>query len=154
MDLVLVGSDKGNLKYVLGLANTLGLEEQVHFLGFVTREELISLYQGAFALTYLSLFGPENIPPLEAFKFGCPVITANYNGAREQGGEAALYVNGLDPDAIAQAIRELHDRPDFRLSLINKGSERAGQYNGGSYIWDVFKIFDEFEAVRRNWGSM
>ncbi len=151
--LVLVGSDKGNLEYVRKLVKTIGLEEQVHFLNFVARDELIALYQEAYALTYLSLFGPENLPPLEAFQCNCPVIVADYSGARQQFGEAAVFVNGLDPEAIADAIQDLEIKPGLRLTLIQNGCKRASQYNGEDYIRDVFKILEEFEPVRRNWGN-
>jgi glycosyltransferase involved in cell wall biosynthesis len=152
--LVLVGPDKGNLNYIRNLTVTLGLEEQVHFLGFITRKELIALYQGAFALTYMSLFGPDNLPPLEAFSFGCPVIVADYSGARQQCGNAAVFVNALDPYAIATAIYELQCQPEFRLELLESGRKRAVQYTGETYVKDVFSIFDEFEKVRRTWGSI
>jgi glycosyltransferase involved in cell wall biosynthesis len=151
--LVLVGADKGNLKYVRHLTETLGMEGQVHFLGFVPREDLIALYQGAFVLTYMSLFGPDNLPPLEAFAFGCPVIVSDYGGARQQCGDAAVFVDGLDPLKIAQAIQDLERQPEFRSALIEKGQNRASQYTSENYIKDVFAIFDEFKAVRRNWGS-
>jgi len=151
--LVLVGSNKGNLEYIRNLAQTLGLEGQVHFLDFIPRDDLIALYHGAFALTYLSLFGPENMPPLEAFKCGCPVIVSDYSGAKQQLGDAALFVNGLDPDAIAKAIQELERQQELRLALIEKGRQRAVRYSGEAYTRDVFKIFDEFEPVRRSWGS-
>jgi glycosyltransferase involved in cell wall biosynthesis len=150
--LVLVGSDKGNMKYVRNLVQTLGLEGQVHFLDFVPRDNLIALYHGAFALTFLSLCGPENLPPMEAFVCGCPVIMSDYSGARQQCADAALFVNGLDPDAIAEAIQELKTQAG-RLALIEKGRKRASRYTGEAYILDVFKIFDEFEAVRRTWDS-
>jgi glycosyltransferase involved in cell wall biosynthesis len=152
--LVLVGSDQGNLEYIRNLTQTLGLEEQVHFLGFVPRDDLIALYHGAFALTYTSLFGPENLPPLEAFRCACPVIISDYNGARQQLGDAALFVNGLNPNAIAQAIWQLECEPELRLTLIERGRQHAGRYTGDDYVRDVFKIFDEFEAVRRNWGNV
>jgi glycosyltransferase involved in cell wall biosynthesis len=48
----------------------------VHILGIVTREDLLDLYVGARALVYVSYFGPENLPPLEAFGLGCPVIVS------------------------------------------------------------------------------
>jgi glycosyltransferase involved in cell wall biosynthesis len=150
--LVLVGADKGNLEYIRNLTQTLGLEGQAHFLGFVPRVELFALYQGAMALTFMSLCGPENLPPLEAFQCDCPVIVADYSGAREQFGETVLFVNGLDPEAIATAIQELEVKPELRQVLIEKGRVRASQYTGEDYIRDVFKIFDEFEPVRRNWA--
>ena len=49
-----------------------GIAAHVHFLGFVDTEDLVALYQHAHALTYLSFFGPENLPPLEAFALGLP----------------------------------------------------------------------------------
>lgn len=149
--LVLVGPDKGNLEYIRNLAETLGLKEQVHFLDFVPRGDLIALYHGAFALTYLSLFGPENLPPLEAFQCDCPVIVSDYSGAREQFGDAALFVNGLDPEAIAEAIQELELKPELRLEMIEKGQKRANLYTGEDYMHDVFKIFEQFEPIRRTW---
>src|SRR5262249_63267 len=76
MKLVLVGSDKGNRAYVERIAREAGVSEAVQFPGFVSRGELIALYRNAVALTYLSFCGPENLPPLEAFALGCPVIAA------------------------------------------------------------------------------
>ena len=57
-----------------------GLAGAVHILGFVSDEELVALYQHAHALLYLSRFGPENLPPLEAFALGCPAIVEDVCG--------------------------------------------------------------------------
>lgn len=149
--LVLVGSDYGNLEYIRDLARKLKLQDQVHFLGFVPREDLISLYIGAYALVFVSLFGPDNLPPLEAFKCNCPVIVSDYRGAREQYGDAPLFVNGLNPNEIAEAIYQLIREPSLRMELIEKGSRRAKIYNGTDYVQDIIKVFDDFEKVRRNW---
>jgi glycosyltransferase involved in cell wall biosynthesis len=151
-NLVLVGSDQGNLEYIRECSRYLDLEEQVHFLGFIPREDLTALYSGAFALTFVSLFGPENLPPLEAFKIGCPVIAANVSGAQEQYGDAALLVDGLAPEEIARAVIRLEREASLRQMLIKKGRKRAEVYGGMEYVRDVFKIFDDFERVRRNWG--
>ena len=70
--------------------------DRVRFLGFVDTDELVALYRGAHALVYLSFFGPENLPPLEAFALGCPVVQADVPGAREQLGDAALLVPPTD----------------------------------------------------------
>ena len=47
----------------------------------------------------MSLFGPENLPPLEAMALGCPVVAADVPGAREQLGDAALRVPPIDAAA-------------------------------------------------------
>jgi glycosyltransferase involved in cell wall biosynthesis len=151
--LVLVGSDQGNLENVRWRTQALGLEEHVHVLGFIPREDLIALYCGAFALIYVSLFGPENLPPLEAFRCGCPVIAAEVNGALEQYGDSALLVDGLVPEEIAHAVIRLEHEAGLRQALIEKGRRRAEAYKGIDYVRDVMKIFDDFEKIQRNWGT-
>jgi len=149
--LVLVGSDKGNRQHIQDLAKEYGLIDQVHFLGFVPREDLIALYRGAFALIYVTLFGPENLPPLEAFACGCPVIASDVPGAEEQLGDAAFLVKGLSVDEIANAVKRLKDNPDLRNDLITRGRDRAAKFTARDFVKGLLGIFDEFEAVRRNW---
>jgi len=151
LDLVLCGSDQGNLPHIQSLVKEIGLKEYVHFLDFIPHEDLIALYSGAFALTYLTFFGPENLPPLEAFACGCPVIASAVAGAQEQFGDAALRVDPVRPDGIAQAIKDLSDKPQLRLELIARGRARAKAFNSLDYVRGVLEIVDEFEPVRINW---
>ena len=148
---VFVGSDKGNENHVRNTVKQLGLEQQVYFLGFVPRNDLYALYYFAFALTFVSFFGPDNLPPLEAFALGCPVIAANVPGAQEQLGNAALLVNPDNEEEIALSIKSLYENPDMRKVLIEKGKERASLYNGEGYIRKMIEIMDEIESIRRCW---
>ena len=148
--LTCVGSDKGYLDHVRGLARELGVLERVQFRGFVDTDELVSLYRGAHALVYLSFFGPENLPPLEAFALGCPVVQADIPGAREQLGDAALLVAPTDAEAVAQAVRRLED-PGLRERITAAGRERAAGYTADGYVRGVLDFLDEFEPVRRCW---
>lgn len=148
--LACVGSDKGYLDHVRGIARDLGVLERVRFLGFVETDELAALYRRAHALVYLSFFGPENLPPLEAFALGCPVVQADVPGAREQLGEAALLVPPTDATAAAGAVRRLED-PSLRASLIEAGRARAAGYTADAYVRGVLDFLDEFEPVRSCW---
>jgi glycosyltransferase involved in cell wall biosynthesis len=148
---IFVGSDKKNMGYIKQLVEDLDLQHQVRFLGFVSQEDLIALYQGAFALTFMSFFGPDNLPPLEAFALGCPVIASNVSGAKEQLGDAALLVNPSDEKEIALAIKSLYDNPILSQKLVRKGFERAAQWTSKSYIIKMFEILEEFEPIRRCW---
>jgi len=148
---IFTGSDFGNEKFVKQQISNLGLGEQISVIGFVDQSELISLYQGALALTYVSYFGPENLPPLEAFALGCPVIAANVDGAEEQMKDAALLVNPADPKEIANAIRKIYSDAQLRNDLIARGKIRAAQWTSEDFVRHVFRILDEFEPVRRNW---
>jgi glycosyltransferase involved in cell wall biosynthesis len=153
LPVVFTGSDQGNEGHVRQLVKSLGLEEQVHFLGHVSREVLRALYQNAFVLCYVSFFGPENMPPLEAFALGCPVIAADVPGASEQLGDAAWRVNPASDLEIANALKSLFHDKAKRESLILRGKERARRFTGKDFAKGLFGLLDEFEPIRGCWPS-
>ena len=57
-----------------------GLEQNIHFVGFVSDVDLLYLYSHAQALLMPSYFGPSNLPPLEAINLNCPVLAGNCFG--------------------------------------------------------------------------
>jgi glycosyltransferase involved in cell wall biosynthesis len=149
--LVLVGADEGSEAYVREMVGKLDLSKQVYFLGFVPQTDMPQLYQNAFALTFLSFFGPDNLPPLEAMALGCPVIAANVSGASEQLEEAALLVDPKQPEEIAIAVKSLLEDAALRQNLIEAGSLRAKRWMADDYIREVFSVLDDFEPIRRCW---
>jgi glycosyltransferase involved in cell wall biosynthesis len=153
LPVVFVGANKGNEEYVRKFAAELKPAIDVAFLGFVPIQDLIALYRGAFALAYVTFFGPENLPPLEAFALGCPVVASDVAGAREQLGEAALLVDPRDPAKIAAAIKALYDDNSLREKLVENGHARAEQWTAKEFVRGVFATLDEFETVRRCWQS-
>ncbi|CAN5311668.1 hypothetical protein BH09GEM1_BH09GEM1_18770 [soil metagenome] len=148
-DLVLAGADKGTRAHVLREAEALGVARRVHMPGFVDREKLIGLYQHADALLYPSLFGPDNLPPLEAMALGCPVIAARVDGAEEQYGDAAMLVDALDPRDYAEAVRALRDDPMRADLMVERGRARARGWTATEYARDVFALIDHRIAPYR-----
>jgi glycosyltransferase involved in cell wall biosynthesis len=146
MHVALVGSDKGNRAFVKQRAEALGIADRVHFLGFVERADLVALYRNAHALVYTSLCGPENLPPLEAMALGCPVINSDIAGAREQLGDAALLVDTLDANALADAIERVP-----RAALIARGRIRAARYTQTEFGKDLVAMLDDFRKRRALW---
>ena len=153
LPVVFVGSDKGNQSYEKDWVSRLGLCQQVHVLGFIPREDLIALYQNAFALTMPTLVGPDNIPSLEAFALRCPVIASNLPGFEEQLGDAALLVDPRDENDIARAIKSLYDDVELRQTLVQRGLERISRWTWLDYVKGVLGIFDDFEPIRRCWSG-
>jgi glycosyltransferase involved in cell wall biosynthesis len=149
--LVLTGADKGNFDHIRDSAVSMGIARDVEILGYVGVTELMELYADAHALLYLSFFGPENVPPLEAFAVGCPVIAADIPGASHQLGDAAILVPPSDTKAIAAAIRSVSDSA-LRERLVRAGRSRAAERTGETYLWNVVSFLDDFESVRRLWA--
>jgi glycosyltransferase involved in cell wall biosynthesis len=152
LSLAFVGADHGNLQHVRATVDKLGLADHVHFLGFVPREDLIDLYKEAFALSYVTFFGPENLPPLEAFALGCPVIASDVSGAREQLGDAVLFAEPTSPEQMAEAVVRLASEEGLRARLVDAGRKIAQTRTPEGFVRDALAFLDRFEAVRRCWA--
>ena len=152
IDMVFTGSDTGNADHVLEKISELGLHDQVHMLGFVPREDLKALYSKARALTFPSFFGPDNIPPLEAFALGCPVTASRVSGAEEQLGDAALLFDPANPDDIASAILTILEDDQLRARMTQNGADIAKVRTPQAYVALVCTAFDKFDPIRRCWG--
>lgn len=148
---VFSGSDKGNGAYIKRLVSEYNLQDSVKFLGFVSREEIAALYKSAFALVFPSYFGPDNLPPLEAFALECPVIASNVPGTDEQLRDAALLFDPKDHIQLGELIKKLREDKALRSELVRRGKRRAAELNINNYISGIFAMLDEFEPVRGCW---
>lgn len=90
---VFTGSDKGNLSYIKEQIIHQGLENEVIITGFVSFDEIYTLYKNTLSLTMPTYLGPTNMPLLEAKYLGCNVICSNLKGHKEQLGDYADYFN-------------------------------------------------------------
>lgn len=150
---VFSGFDKGNLSYIREKARELNLLKNIRFINFVPVKDLCELYRNAFAMVYPTYFGPDNLPPLEAFALGCPVIASELSGSREQLEDCAILINPKNPDEIAEAVFKLYKNPDYRDLVIQKGLERSRKSTSKDYINKIMAVFNEFEAIRSCWSS-
>jgi glycosyltransferase involved in cell wall biosynthesis len=142
---VFVGSNAGPMRNaefsnVMGLASQLGVYPQVCYLGYVSNEEMAPLYRGAVGLIMPTYFGPTNIPPIEAWALGCPVIMSDIRGVREQAGDAAWLVNPDAPEAIAEALGTLWCKEDARRHLIERGRRHIAAYGPSEHRYRLGQI--------------
>jgi glycosyltransferase involved in cell wall biosynthesis len=135
--------------YAMRLAYRLGIQDQIHYLGYVPDEDMPGLYAGARALVMPTFFGPTNIPTLEAWAFDCPVLTSDLRGIREQCGDAAILVDPLSVEGIADGIRRLWLEDTLRSTLIKRGRERLGKYGADDYYARLTNILEEAKSLVR-----
>lgn len=150
---VFTGSDKGNKDYIEKKVKEYNLQNEVKFLGFVSKSELISLYKNAFATTFLSACGPDNIPPLESMALGCPVICADAKGMKEQLGDAAIFFNSFDENELAERIKELSENDGIREEIIRNGRIVAQSVTVDKYIEKIISLINEFVSIRECWSD-
>jgi len=142
--LVLVGSEQtGALKETLKIIEELGLAKQIRYLGYVPDEDIGALYKLALCLCMPNFFGPTNIPFLEAFSLGCPVIASNVRGQPEQIGDAGILVNPYSVEEIADAIYKLYTNDDLRKELIERGYKRIKELTSKNYGEMLFSVIQK-----------
>ena len=132
---------------VLTTADDYCIRAHIHAPGYVPDADLKALYAGARGLVMPTFFGPTNIPPLEAWAFGCPVITSDIRGIREQMGDAAVLVDPQSAEAIADGMAAVWQHSALREELVARGRVRLRQFNSGDYRKRLGNIVEE--AKRR-----
>lgn len=70
--------------------------ENFEMPGYVDDKTLVSMYKGATIFAYPSLNEGFGYPPLEAMRFGVPVVASPITSIAEVCGDAALYFNPFD----------------------------------------------------------
>lgn len=79
------------------------------FLGYIDDNELEKLYANAFAFVYPSLNEGFGYPPLEAMKYGVPVLASPFSSIPEVCGGSVLYFNPLSVEEIMNRMLMITD---------------------------------------------
>ena len=104
---VFVGKDKGNYDFLDRLIRGYGLSKHIKSLGFIPAEHMRVLYENCQAVIIPTYFGSTNLPPLEAWFLGKPLIYSKLFS--EQAGNAALFIDPDDANSIAHAMKSMLD---------------------------------------------
>lgn len=129
-----------------------GLAERVVFTGFVPEDDLDLLMRRAQVLVYPSLYEGFGIPILEAMKVGTPVVTSSVTAMPEVAGDAALLVDPVDVDAIADGIAQVLRDADLRRTLQRRGLERAAAYSWEAACRQYLDLYADLVARTRGPG--
>ncbi len=140
MKLLVVGRLAWQYEDLLEKLKTYKYREDVVLLGYLPDEQLFTITGAAYALVYPSFFEGFGLPIIEAMQCEVPVITSNTSSMPEIGGEAALYANPNDPDAIAKHMLHIYKDETLRGRLISAGSIQAANFNwdkAANELWEI-----------------
>ncbi len=90
---------------------------------------LASLYRGAAAFVFPSLYEGFGIPVLEAFSAGCPVLLSNRSSLPEIGGDAALYFDPEDEASLRSVVVQVLYDAAVGDVLVARGTERVKEFS-------------------------
>lgn len=126
---LVIGGGKGWLfDSIFERVKALGLEEQVHFLGFVADDDLPALYSLAEVFAFPSFYEGFGLPILESMACGTPVISSNASSLPEVVGKAGLLINPGDTEGLAAEIHKLLSQAALCQELIERGREQAKRF--------------------------
>ena len=127
--LLLVGKRAKGDVVLQGWIRELGLEERVVTPGYVADEDLPPLYGAAEVFIFPSLYEGFGLPVIEAMACGCPVITSNVSSMPEIAGDAALLVDPVNVEQIAETINKILNEKGLQSALSEKGVRRAAFFS-------------------------
>jgi glycosyltransferase involved in cell wall biosynthesis len=120
----------------------LGLGPQVVWMGKVSSGELGRVYGESDLLLYPSRWEGFGLPVLEAFACGVPVVASDTTSLPEVAGNAALLVDPENPEAIANAVRRLMEKPALRRQLVQRGFKRARLFTWEKTARLTLKVYE------------
>jgi len=142
-DLIIVGKKYANYSEPEKKISVLNLENDVILTGYVSDDWLPIYYQGAEALIFTSLYEGFGIPIAEAMACGTPVITSNISSMPEVAGDAALYVNPYDSEAIAEKMETLVKNRVLSNELKQKGAKQVKKFNWHRTAEQTLSVYEE-----------
>lgn len=136
---------KGYDRELRRLASTLGLDDEVHFIGF--QANIAAVYAALDICVLASRKESFGLVLLEAMAMGVPLVATAAGGVPEiiEDGMSGLLVPPGDPEALAYAIRRLIQDPEQRQRL-----SRAGQ----NLVATKFNLDGHLDALERHFEGV
>ncbi len=117
----------------------------IEILGYVSADDLHRLYRRASIFAFPSLDEGFGMPVLEAMAHGVPVVTSQCSALPEVAGDAAVLVDPLDSEALADALVRLVTNPELRDDLSRRGLERARTFTWESAVERTWSVYNDLK---------
>jgi glycosyltransferase involved in cell wall biosynthesis len=142
--LVLAGSTAGfGAAAIVSRTERSWIAPQIHLSGYVTAAELKDLYKRAMIFAFPSLDEGFGIPVLEAMANGVPVLTSNRSALPQVAGDAAIFADPYDMEAISHQLGRLIQDASLRERLRALGLERAKLFPWEQAIQATYAVYRE-----------
>lgn len=111
--------------------------------GFVSSEDLVTIYNMATLLVMPSLYEGFGLPILEAMQSGCPVITSKEGSIPEIAGNAVYYVDAYSINSISQGIHDLYVNINLQKDLSQKGLLQANRFSWKKTAKETIQVYEK-----------
>lgn len=119
----------------------LKIENVVMWLGYVSKDDMLYLYNCAEVLVFPSLYEGFGLPVLEAMSCRTPVLTSNCSSLSEISEDAALLVNPYEIEEIANGIYRVISDDNLRENLKIKGLEQSAKFSWEKHVKEMELLY-------------
>lgn len=146
--LAMVGQPGWHCEPIYAEVERQGLKSEVNFTGYVPFEDLPALYSAATAMAFPSIYEGFGLPVLEAMACGTPVVTSKSSGLAEVADGAALLVDPLSVDEIANALHRICTESELPCELRHLGLARASEFTWEHAAHRTLGVYEQVLARR------
>lgn len=118
-------------------------------IGFLSLEDLISLYNLSCVFVYPSLSEGFGLPPLEAMACGCPVVVSDATSLPEVVGDGGILVDPEDVEGWVHAITAVLKDDALREELRQRGLARAARFSWERAAEETIRVYEKLGAGGR-----
>lgn len=131
-----------------------GLSKQmINVIGYVSRDDLIDLYNLCSLFTFPSLREGLGLPPAEAMACGAPTIVSDRSSLPEVVANPAAEFDPESPIAIGAKITQVLSDDIFRDTLVRRGLERSRTLTWKNSARTLLRTLEQRIAPRRSYDD-
>lgn len=138
---------KGKLEvYLNNLNKKLGLEEQIHLLGF--RNDIPEIFKISDVFAFPSYREGLPVALMESMASGLPVVASNIRGNSDlvEDGKCGYLLEPKDAEGFSKRIKELSINKTLRIQLSTNNTIKADKYSINNIIRNMKKIYFDNES--------
>ena len=147
--LVMAGKETWFGRRVSEAAKQSGVADRIRFLGFVSDDDLLHLYNACELFCFPSFYEGFGLPVLEAMACGAAVACSNTSAVPEVADGAALLFNPYNVDEITRAMLDLILHAELRARMCRLGLQRATQFSWQKTAQETLDVYYDVAERRQ-----
>jgi glycosyltransferase involved in cell wall biosynthesis len=146
--LVLAGKETWLGAKVREAAKESGVGDRIRFLGYVTDQDLLHLYNACDLFVFPSFYEGFGLPILEAMACGRAVTCSNTSAIPEVADGAAILFNPYSIPEMTRAMADLLRDAELRARMERLGQQRAAHFSWQKSAQQTLDVY--YEVAERN----
>lgn len=140
LKLIIAGDAKGAyFDYLKSLVIEYKLGERVIFIGKISEEQKIKLYDTCSLFAFPSIAEGFGLPLVEAMSRGCNIICSRLCSLPEIGKNLIEYFDDLEPKTIAEQINKQYHSPKHNAAELIEYSKKFSWKNAAQQYIELYK---------------